>query len=63
MNPKPQTMTALLTYEDYCLIPEDGNRHEIIEGRVQTGPFFMPFRLVILSLSDNLTAKRQWYGL
>lgn len=25
-------MTALLTYEDYCLIPDDGNKHEIIHG-------------------------------
>ena len=23
-------MPGLITYEDYCLIPEDGNRYEVI---------------------------------
>ena len=32
MNQSIRTMSARLTYEDYCLIPNDGNRHEIIDG-------------------------------
>lgn len=32
MTKNTQIMPALLTYEDYCLIPNDGKRHEIIEG-------------------------------
>jgi Uma2 family endonuclease len=27
-----------LTYEDYCLIPDDGKRHEIIDGEEYTSP-------------------------
>lgn len=27
-----------LTYEDYCLIPEDGKRHEIIDGEEYVSP-------------------------
>ena len=32
MSSDATSMSALLTYEDYCLIPDDGNRHEIIHG-------------------------------
>jgi Uma2 family endonuclease len=30
--------TAKLTYEDYCLLPEDGKRHEIIDGEHFVSP-------------------------
>ena len=33
----PETVTAetlLLTYEDYCQLPDDGKRYELIEGEV-----------------------------
>ncbi len=32
MNSDSHTMPALLTYEDYFRIPEDGNRYEVIDG-------------------------------
>lgn len=37
-----------LTYDDYCLIPEDGKRHELIEGEhyVTPAPSFRHQRLV-----------------
>ena len=27
-----------LTYEDYCLIPDDGNRYELLEGQLRVTP-------------------------
>ncbi len=32
MHSDTQTMPAPLNYDDYCLIPDDGRRHEIIHG-------------------------------
>lgn len=32
MDQPAQPMSARLTYEDYYLIPHDGNKHEIIDG-------------------------------
>ena len=32
------TMPAPLTYDDYCLIPDDGNRHEVIDGILYISP-------------------------
>src|ERR1051325_10062309 len=38
-----------LTYEDYLLIPEDGKRHEIIDGEhyVSAAPFIRHQRVVL----------------
>ena len=47
MNP---TMTSTkLTYDDYCSIPEDGKRHEIIDGGhyVSPAPSFFHQKIVI----------------
>ncbi len=33
----PATSTKL-TYEDYCLLPDDGRRHEIIDGEHYVNP-------------------------
>jgi len=30
--------TAKLTYEDYCLLPDDGKRHEVIDGEHFVSP-------------------------
>ena len=38
MNPTTSTPAPKLTYADYCLIPEDGNRHEIIDGDHYVSP-------------------------
>lgn len=38
MKPNTHTMPALLTYEDYCQIPNDGNRYEVIEGVLYMSP-------------------------
>lgn len=32
------TMPASLTYEDYCQIPDDGNRYEVIDGQLCMSP-------------------------
>ena len=31
-------MPAPLTYDDYCLIPDDGNRYEVIDGVLHMSP-------------------------
>lgn len=31
-SPSPEPEARKLTYEDYCRIPEDGRRHEILDG-------------------------------
>lgn len=38
MNPMRHTMPALLTYDDYCLIPDDGKRYEVIHGELFMSP-------------------------
>ena len=39
MKPEAHTMPpALLTYDDYCQIPADGNRYEVINGRLHMSP-------------------------
>ena len=42
MNTSQRTMPALLTYEDYCQIPEDGNRYEVINGVLYMSPVPIP---------------------
>lgn len=40
--------TSKLTYEDYCLFPEDGRRHELIDGEhwMSPAPFLKHQRIV-----------------
>ena len=38
MNELDHTMPAALTYEDYCQIPDDGNRYEVIDGVLYMSP-------------------------
>ena len=38
MNEHPHAMPALLTYDDYCQIPDDGNRYEVINGVLYMSP-------------------------
>ena len=38
MNIAQRTMPALLTYDDYCLIPDDGKRYEVIHGELYMSP-------------------------
>ncbi|MBX2819393.1 MAG: Uma2 family endonuclease, partial [Rhodothermaceae bacterium] len=38
MNDSQRTMQALLTYEDYCQIPSDENRYEVIDGALFMSP-------------------------
>ena len=38
MNTTAHMMPAPLTYDDYCLIPDDGNRYEVIEGVLHMSP-------------------------
>lgn len=38
MKSAMQTTPALLTYDDYCRIPEDGRRYEVIQGTLYMAP-------------------------
>ena len=38
MKPDIQSAATSLTYDDYCLIPEDGKRYEVIEGVLYMSP-------------------------
>ena len=38
MNEALRTMPAPLTYDDYCQIPDDGNRYEVIDGILYMSP-------------------------
>ena len=38
MNDTAHTMPAPLTYDDYCQIPDDGNRYEVIDGVLHMSP-------------------------
>jgi Uma2 family endonuclease len=53
-----------LTYEDYSLLPEDGRRHEILDGehRVTPAPFLRHQRISI-RLSSRLFAFAELHGL
>ncbi len=33
-----QTTPSLLTYDDYCLIPDDGRQHEVVHGTLHMSP-------------------------
>ena len=46
-----------LTYQDYCQLPDDGNRHEIIDG---VHLFHLP-RAQSISFADaTVDLKRMW---
>ena len=38
MKDDMQTAHSLLTYDDYCLIPDDGKRYEVIDGVLYMDP-------------------------
>lgn len=59
-----QTETIKLTYEDYALIPDDGRRHEIIDGDevVSPSPRTKHQRLV-LEVAYRLRQPVQQHGL
>ena len=38
MTDPAHAMPALLTYDDYCQIPDDGNRYEVIDGVLHMSP-------------------------
>jgi Uma2 family endonuclease len=48
----PETSAAPpLTYEDYCLLPDDGKRHEIIDGEEYMSPSpTTPHQRVVINL-------------
>ena len=64
MNANSSSTTDLLTYEDYCLIPDDGRRHEIINGGhcVSLAPSFQ-HQQIVLRLSFKLYEFVQVHGL
>lgn len=49
----PTMSSTKLTYDDYCLIPDDGKRHEIIDGGhyVSPAPSFYHQQIVIALLT------------
>ena len=50
----PQT-SSKLTYEDYAAIPDDGHRHEIIDGEHYMNPApNIPHQIVLFNVSRNL---------
>jgi Uma2 family endonuclease len=54
-----------LTYEDYCLLPDDGKRYEIIEGELFVTPSPRILHQIVVSqlMSELLTfAKRRGLG-
>ena len=47
-----------LTYEDYVLIPDDGQRHEIIDGEHYVSPApFVPHQELLVELTVRLGAS------
>ena len=60
MDNLSDTMPALLTYDDYCQIPDDGNRYEVVDGVLfmSPSPVFRHQKIsqkltVLLSVSIN----------
>lgn len=55
MKSAMQTAPALLTYDDYCRIPEDGRRYEVIQGTLYMAPApFYRHQKIIMRLSSLL---------
>jgi Uma2 family endonuclease len=44
----PVADTSRLTYEDYCQLPDDGKRYEIIEGELYVNPAPVPYHQIII---------------
>ena len=61
MEPDIQTTSSLLTYDDYCHIPNDGRRYEVIEGRLymSPAPFFRHQKTIrqLLIILDQFVKK------
>ena len=56
--------TVKLTYQDYCRIPEDGQRHEILDGEHFVNPAPIPYHQSVLGeLHVQLHAAVQAPGL
>ena len=64
MKTNSNTMPALTTYEDYCQIPVDGNRYEVIDGVLHMSPSPAPrhqrisVKLSFLLMSWELKTKK-----
>ena len=55
MNNTAHTMPAPLTYEDYCQIPDDENRYEVIDGVLYMSPSpIVRHQLILSNLSSLL---------
>ena len=55
MNNSAHTMPAPLTYDDYCQIPDDGNRYEVIDGVLYMSPSpIVRHQLILSNLSSIL---------
>lgn len=51
------------TYADYCRLPDDGKRHEIVDGRHYVGPAPEPYhQAIVLGLACEMRAKLQSTG-
>ncbi len=52
MSPEQE---KIWTYEDYCELPEDGNRYEVLRGRLYLAPAPSPFhQKLVLRISHSL---------
>jgi Uma2 family endonuclease len=38
LDPMPATKSRKCTYEEYCLLPDDGKRYEVLDGKVVVSP-------------------------
>ena len=38
LDPMPATKSRKCTYEQYCLLPDDGKRYEVLDGKVVVSP-------------------------
>ena len=47
-------LTPKWTYKEYSLIPEDGKRHEIIDGEHYVSPPFVPHQDLVVELTVRL---------
>lgn len=59
----PET-SIKLTYEDYLAIPDDGRRHEIIDGEYYVNPApNIKHQVVVMNLTERLSPHVRNYGL
>ncbi|MCG3132854.1 MAG: hypothetical protein FLDDKLPJ_03720 [Phycisphaerae bacterium] len=45
---------VILTYKDYCALPNDGRRYEILEGNLHVSPAPSPFHQIIIARLLNI---------